>query len=140
MTALLTWAEEEAQTAIDELRELAHGIYPAVLTEAGIGPALWTLADSAPVPVELGGELPDDRFPEAVERTVYVVASEAIDAASRLGSTHMRVRVVRNNDRLVLEVEGAGPDPFVHLADRVGALGGRFTADANLIRAEIPCA
>ena len=50
VTALLTSAEKEAQTAIDELRELAHGIYPAVLTEAGIGPALWTLADSAPLP------------------------------------------------------------------------------------------
>jgi signal transduction histidine kinase len=121
MTALLASAEEEAQTAINELRELAHGIYPAVLTEAGIGPALWTLADSASVPVELV-ELLDDRFPEAVERTVYVVASEAIDATSRLGSTHIRVRMVRNNDQLVLEVEGAGADPFVHLVDRVGAL------------------
>jgi signal transduction histidine kinase len=139
VTALLESAEEAAQTAIDELRELAHGIYPAVLTEAGIGPALWTLADSAPVPVELG-ELPEHRFPEAVERTAFVVASEAIDTAGRLGSTHVAVRLFHNDDRLVLEVEGAGAGPFVHLADRVGALGGRFTADANLIRAEIPCA
>jgi signal transduction histidine kinase len=139
LTALLTSAEAEAQTAIDDLRELAHGIYPAVLTEAGIGPALWTLADSAPLPVELGG-LPDDRFPEAVERTAFVVASEAIDAASHLGSTHVEVRMIRDDDRLVLEVKGAGPGPFVHLADRVGALEGQFTAEAGLIRAEIPCA
>ena len=139
VTALLASAEKEARVAIDELRELAHGIYPAVLTEAGIGPALWTLAESAPVPVEVG-ETPDDRFPEAVERTAFVVASEAIDAAGRLCSTHVRVRVVRNNDRLVLEVEGAGPGPFVHLADRVGALGGRFTTEGSMIRAEIPCA
>lgn len=139
LTALLTAAEAEAQTAIDDLRELAHGIYPAVLTEAGIGPAFWTLADSAPLPVELGG-LPDDRFPEAVERTAFVVASEAIDAASHLGSTHVEVRMIRDDDRLVLEVRGAGPGPFVHLADRVGALEGQFTAEAGLIRAEIPCA
>ena len=139
VTALLTSAEKEAQTAIDELRELAHGIYPAILTEAGIGPALWTLADSAPLPVELG-ELPEDRFPEAVERTAFVVASEAIDVAGRLGSTHVGVRVFRNDDRLILEVEGAGPGPFVHLADRVGALGGRFTTEGSMIRAEIPCA
>jgi signal transduction histidine kinase len=139
LTALLTSAEEAAQVAIDELRELAHGIYPAILTEAGIGPALWTLADSAPLPVEFG-ELPEDRFVEAVERTAFVVASEAIDAAGRLGSTHVAVRVFRHDDRLILEVERAGPGPFVHLADRVGALGGRFTADASLMRAELPCA
>jgi signal transduction histidine kinase len=139
LTALLTSAEAEAQTAIEDLRELAHGIYPAVLTEAGIGPALWTLADSAPLPVELAG-LPDDRFPEAVERTAFVVASEAIDAASHLGSTHVEVRMIRDDDRLVLEVKGAGSGPFVHLADRVGALEGQFTAEAGLIRAEIPCA
>jgi signal transduction histidine kinase len=139
LTELLRSAEEAAQGAIDELRELAHGIYPAVLTEAGIGPALWTVADSAPLPVELD-ELPEDRFPMAVERTAFVVASEAIDAAGRRGSTHVVVRVFRHDDRLILEVEGAGPGPFVHLADRVGAVGGRFTADARLMRAELPCA
>jgi signal transduction histidine kinase len=139
LTTLLKSAEQAAQAAIDELRELAHGIYPAVLTEAGIGPALWTLADSAPLPVELD-ELPEDRFSKAVERTAFVVASEAIDAAGHLGSTHVALRVFRNDDRLILEVKGAGSGPFVHLADRVGALGGRFTHDASLIRAELPCA
>jgi signal transduction histidine kinase len=138
LAALLKSAEQAAQVAIDELRELAHGIYPAVLTEAGIGPALWTMADSAPLPVELE-ELPEDRFPKAVERTAFVVASEAIDAAGHLGSTHVAVRMFRNDDRLILEVKGAGPGPFVHLADRVGALGGRFTNDTSLIRAELPC-
>lgn len=58
MTALLASAEEEQQRAIDELPELAHGICPAVLTEAGIGPALWTMADPAPAHVEVG-ELPN---------------------------------------------------------------------------------
>jgi hypothetical protein len=48
--------------------------------------------------------------------------------------------MIRDDDRLVLEVKGAGPGPFVHLADRVGALEGQFTAEAGLIRAEIPCA
>jgi signal transduction histidine kinase len=139
LTSLLVSAGQEAQAAINELRELAHGIYPAVLTEAGLGPGLWTLADSAPLPVELH-ELPEDRFPEAVERTAFVVASEAIDAASRVNATQVLIRVVRNEDQLILEVEGAGPGPFVHLADRVGALGGQFTTEAGLIRAELPCA
>ena len=145
LTPLLVSAAQEAQAAIDELRELAHGIYPAVLTESGLGPALWTLADSAPLPVELY-EVPEDRFPEAVERTAFVVASDAVDAAAELKAGQVGIRVFRNDDQLVVEieveveVEGAGPGPFVHLADRVGALGGRFTTDAGLIRAELPCA
>jgi glucose-6-phosphate-specific signal transduction histidine kinase len=85
-------------------------------------------------------ELPEDRFPEAVERTAFVVASEAIDAAAQVNATQVRIRVFRNEDQLILEAEGAGPGPFVHLADRVGALGGRFTTEASLIRAELPCA
>ena len=54
LAALLDAAGDETETALDELRELAHGIYPAILSEAGLGPALRTLADEAPVPVELG--------------------------------------------------------------------------------------
>jgi signal transduction histidine kinase len=60
--AELRGALEDARAAIAELRELAHGIYPAVLTEAGIGAALWTLTDSAPILVEID-ETPDERFP-----------------------------------------------------------------------------
>jgi glucose-6-phosphate-specific signal transduction histidine kinase len=85
-------------------------------------------------------ELPEDRFPEAVERTAFVVASEAIDAAAQVNATQVRIRLFRDEDQLILEVEGAGPGPFVHLADRVGALGGRFTTEGSLIRAELRCA
>jgi hypothetical protein len=90
------------------LADLAHGISPAVLTEAGIGPALWTVADSAPLPVEVG-EAPDERFPQAVERTAFVVATEAIDAAHRRRSGHVAIRVFREDDRLIVEAEGADP-------------------------------
>lgn len=139
LRALLGAAEKEAQEAVNELRELAHGIYPAVLTESGIGPALWTVADSAPLPVEVG-ETPEERFTQVVERTAFVVATEAIEAAHVRGSDHVVVRVFREDDRLVVEVDGSGPGPFVHLADRVGAMGGHVTSGVQRVRAVIPCA
>jgi signal transduction histidine kinase len=139
LAGFLRSAGDEAQKALIELRDLAHGISPAVLTEAGIGPALWTVADSAPLPVEVG-EAPDERFPQAVERTAFVVATEAIDAAHRRGSGHVAIRVFREDDRLIVEAEGSGPGPFVHLADRVGAMGGHVTSGGQLLRAVIPCA
>ncbi len=71
LAAELAASSEEVQAALEELRELAHGIYPVILTEAGLGPALETLADGAPLPVEVG-KLPGERFPAAVERAAYV--------------------------------------------------------------------
>jgi len=62
LAALLTHAVEDARTALAELRELAHGIFPAILDEAGLGAALWTLADRAPVPVEIT-HVPEERSP-----------------------------------------------------------------------------
>jgi signal transduction histidine kinase len=138
VAAALRSALDETEKAINDLRDVAHGIYPAILTEAGIGAALWTLTDWAPVAVDLS-ETPPERFPEAVERTAFMVASEGVGAAGAQGSGSVGVRVFRQGDRLVVEVTGSGPGPFVHLADRVGALGGRLLADAAGLRAEIPC-
>ena len=74
---LLASAGSELDSALEELRELARGIHPAVLTDRGLGTALETLANRAPVPVELG-ELPDERLPEAVELAAYFVVAEAL--------------------------------------------------------------
>ena len=138
LAGVLRAARDDAQVALEELRDLAHGIYPAVLAEAGIGPALWTLADSARIPVEVSGT-PEQRLPEAVERTAFVVVSEAVEAAERAGSSHVDVRAVSDDGRLVVEVAGAGPGPFVHIADIVGAVGGDISDNAELLRVEIPC-
>ena len=138
LAGVLRAARDDAQVALEELRDLAHGIYPAVLAEAGIGPALWTLADSARIPVEVS-DSPEERLPEAVERTAFVVVSEAVAAAERAGSSHVDIRAVSDDGRLVVEVAGAGPGPFVHIADRVGAVGGDISLDAELLRVEIPC-
>ena len=74
---LLASAGRELDSALEELRELARGIHPAVLTDRGLATALETLANRAPVPVELG-ELPDERLPEAVELAAYFVVAEAL--------------------------------------------------------------
>jgi signal transduction histidine kinase len=131
---LLAAGAAEVQTALAELRELAHGIHPVVLSEGGLGPALWTLADSAAVPVEIAA-VPDERLPAAVERAAYAVVSWAVGAAG----DHLAVRVCRDAQ---VEVT-AGPvtaDVPVHVADRVGALGGRIRVEDGTLRAELPCA
>jgi signal transduction histidine kinase len=139
--ALLDAAGEETAAALEELRELAHGIFPAILAEAGLAPALATLADEAPLPVELGDVEPA-RLPPAVETTAYAVVSDAIEDARGRGASFAAARAVRAGERLAIVVEddgaprGSRPQ---HLADRVGAIGGSLDAGANLLRAEIPC-
>jgi signal transduction histidine kinase len=147
LAGLLAEASDEARNALRELRELAHGIYPAVLTEAGLAPALATLADGAAVVVDLDvDEESEERYPEPVERAAYVAVAEAISDAVARGATWLAVRVRRDGERLVVDVDvdpGAGAtrssDRLVHVADRVGALGGRLETGAGTLRAVLPC-
>ena len=74
---LLVEAQAELARALDELRELARGIHPAILTDRGLGPALEAILARAPLPVELL-ELPEERLPEQVEAAVYYVVAETI--------------------------------------------------------------
>jgi signal transduction histidine kinase len=139
---LLSSAADEAQTTLAELRELAHGIYPAILGEAGLGPALATLADGSPLPVELSG-VPSDRYSAAVETAAYVSVAEAVEDAAERGATVAAVDVVREGRRLFVTVEDDGAErdaQLLHLADRIGALGGSLDVGATTLRAEIPCA
>jgi signal transduction histidine kinase len=134
LAARLAAGGAEVQSALAELRDLAHGIYPAILTEAGLGPALWTLADGAPVPVEVG-EVPEERLPEPVERAGYAVVAAAIEE----GSGHLAVTVRREREDVTITVDGVRSLP-VRIADRVGALGGRVALEDGALRAVIPCA
>jgi signal transduction histidine kinase len=139
---LLACAADEAQTALGELRELAHGIYPAILAEAGLVAALTTLADEAPLPVELG-EVTTQRYPAAVETAAYLAAAEAIDDAARRTATVASVDVRRKGIQLVVTVADDGAPErlgFVDLSDRIGALGGSLEVEATTLRAVIPCA
>jgi signal transduction histidine kinase len=140
--SLLTEATGDAQAALGELRELARGIHPAILTEAGLGPALATLAEAAPLAVETG-ETGGERYPAPVETAAYVVVAEAIDDAARRGANYAVVSALREDERLAVEVQDDGSERtsrMIHLADRVGAIGGRLEVEPTTLRAEIPCA
>jgi signal transduction histidine kinase len=139
---LVSRAAAEVDGALGELRELADGIYPAILTEAGLGAALESLADAAAIPVELGDSSPG-RYPAAVEASAYHAADEAIRDAAGRGASFARVATSWEEDVLSVTVEddGAARDGAVaHVADRVGALGGSVETGANAIRVELPCA
>jgi signal transduction histidine kinase len=142
----------EDPLAAEELRELARGIHPAVLTDRGLSTALETLATRAPVPVELG-ELPDERLPEAVELAAYFVVAEALTNVAKYSeASHATVQVERNNGRVVVEVADdgiGGADPargtgLRGLADRLAVLEGRLEVESakgegTTITASIPC-
>jgi signal transduction histidine kinase len=140
--AALTGAAGETQAALEELRELAHGIYPAVLAEAGIGPALASLADTAPLPVEIA-RAENRRYPVPAEAAAYFAVAEAIGDAARRGAEHGAVSIGHEGGRLVVTVQHNGngdASPMTAAADRIGALGGRLSISETACRAEIPCA
>jgi signal transduction histidine kinase len=134
--ARLTAAKTTLQQGLAELRELAHGIYPAVLSDEGLAGALETLAEQADVPIRLEA-LAEGRFPTAVEHAAYFTVVEAIrDAAGA------QVWVKQEASRLIIRVRSStnGEEPDrTELADRVGALDGRVTVDHGEVRVEIPC-
>ena len=138
---LLEQALAEVQAGLGELRELAHGIYPAILTEAGLGSALATLADSAPIPVELDDAV-QGRYPEAIETAAYLLVTEAIEDAAGRGAGYAAVTVAHRDGRLTVTVEDDGQgrtSPMAEIADRVGALGGILTVEPTWMGAQIPC-
>jgi signal transduction histidine kinase len=150
---LLTAARKELVEGLDELRELAHGIHPAVLDQGGLGIAVETLAARSPVPVTLDVTL-HERLPEPVEIAGYFVVSEALtNVAKYAQATAVIVALARTEEILVVEVRDNGVgganasagSGLRGLTDRVEALGGQLlvTSPADggtTVRAEIPCA
>ena len=147
----LTVAQDELQQGIDELRELARGIHPAVLTTRGLGPALQALVRRAPVPVEIT-ELPEQRLASPVEAAAYYVVAEAITNVSKYArASHVTVSVRLSSECATVTVsdDGVGGADAAHgtglrgLADRIEALDGQFYLDSppergTRISAEIP--
>jgi PAS domain S-box-containing protein len=142
---------EELAEASAELRELARGIHPAVLTERGLGPAIAALADRSPVPVEIV-EVPTERPPSAVETTAYFTVAEALTNVAKYAQASLAtIRIATEDDCLVVEVRddgiggasaGAGSG-LSGLSDRVGAIDGTLSVesppgDGTLIRAVLP--
>ena len=148
---ILEGAQEQLAQGLDELRELARGIHPAVLTDRGLGPALEALVNRAPLPVELT-ELPDERLSGPVEAAAYYVVAEAVtNVAKYARASHVTVSVRRSNGSATVEVADdgiGGADASLGtglrgLADRLEALDGRLEVDSPVergtrISAEIP--
>jgi len=144
----------ELKEALHELRELARGIHPTILTQAGLVPAIRSLSERCPIPVEITGELGDARLAPPVEAALYFVVSEAITNAVRHSKGRsMCVSLRRRSGLAIIEVSDdgvGGADLSIGsglrgLTDRVAAVGGRLVvksdkARGTTIRAEVPCA
>lgn len=130
---------ELVQGALDDLRRLAHGIHPAVLSQSGLAAALRALAEEGPVPLELAA-LPAERFDHSVELAAWVVVRDIAERAALEQVAALDVRVDREGHRLVIEVTDTGEGVPTATADRVGALGGRVLSTATGVRVELPCA
>ncbi|MBE8518217.1 hypothetical protein ILP97_11970 [Amycolatopsis sp. H6(2020)] len=149
--ALVAEAREELGLAMAELRELARDIYPVLLAEAGLAPALASLTDRCPVPAVVSA-VPGGRLPGPVERTCYFVVFEALkNVAGHASATRAEVVVREQGGQVRVEVSDdgvGGADPagpgLSGLADRVAAHGGRLRVESSRgagtrVRADVPC-
>ena len=147
---LLAAADAEVVGALDELRTLARGIHPAILTEDGLAAALSVLARRAAVPVDL--TVCRERLPAPVEATAYFVAAEALaNVVKHAHASRVSIDVARSNGEVAIEVRDdgsggadAGGPGLRGLRDRVEALDGRLRVESpatggSRIRAAIPC-
>jgi signal transduction histidine kinase len=149
--AMLEGVGADLKRALDELRELARGLHPAVLTDRGLEPALQALANRSPFPVEIAG-VPELRLPEPVEAALYYVVAESLtNAAKHSGATQGRIDLSTSRDTVVVEIRdnGSGRASLTGgtglrgLVDRVEALGGTLRVESHpgagtVIRAELP--
>jgi signal transduction histidine kinase len=146
----LTTGVEQSQTAVRELRELANGLHPSVLSDSGLTAALDDLASRHRVKIDVAE--PDHRYPPRIEATAWFIACEAVaNAVKHAGADVVRVQVVRHGDDLHIVVEDdgrGGADPsgggLRGLTDRAEAVGGHLDVlarrpNGTTIRAVLPC-
>jgi len=147
----LITAREQLGHALNDLRELARGIHPAILTDGGLSPALSAIATRATVPVEIV-DVPGERLPEPVEAAAYYLVAEAItNVAKHARASHVAVSVRRDDKRVIVHIaddgvggaDRAGGSGLSGLSDRVEALHGRLRIDSprgggTRIEAQIP--
>lgn len=150
--ALLESAEDQVLLAIDQLRELAHGIHPTVLTDLGLAEAIRTLTANSPTPIELL-ELPSSGADAGAEAAAYFVTAEAVTNAQKHAQANaITIRVTRSSRALHVEIADdgiGGAEPhgsgLQGLRDRVEAVGGTLdvttsSAQGTRVRARIPVA
>jgi signal transduction histidine kinase len=140
----------ELQAAVTELRELANGLHPAVLTDSGLGAALDDLASRLPLPVEV--QATDRRFAPQIESTAWFIACEAIsNAVKHAAASEIAVSLRAGNGTLTIRVDDDGSgdaDPggagLRGIADRAAAVGGALRVEARpgggtTVTGELPC-
>ncbi len=127
---LVTQAGEEAKRCLEDLRDLARLIYPAVLAERGLGSALRDLAHRAAGFVEVV-ETPDARFPEPTELAAYLVASEALSNLGESGDATLGGELRDGELRVWVRGASLTGEQIERLSDRVEALGGRLESAAG---------
>jgi signal transduction histidine kinase len=151
--SLLAEADDEMRAALDELRSLARGIHPAVLTDMGLAAAVAGLARRAPVPVELRG-VPEQRLPAGVEAAAYFVTSEALaNVAKYANASEVTIAMALRDGCLHIDIDddgvggadSTGGSGLSGLQDRVQALDGRLRIDSPVgagtrLHAELPVA
>ena len=139
---MLELASAETQLALVELRDAAHGIFPPILADAGLDPALRSLAERSPVPIEFA-HLTTARFPNQIESAAYLVVAAAAEDAGRRGVEWVAVDIREHDGCLVVDATCRGdpgaPAVEMNVHDRIGAAGGRIVTSARGIRAELPC-
>src|SRR5438477_7563688 len=149
--AMLASVGEDLKLALEELRELARGLHPAVLNDRGLEPALQSLSNRAPFPVTMVG-VPSHRLDEGVEAALYYVVAESLtNAAKHADASEARVEMTRADAGGVVTIgahgrggaDVTGGSGLRGLADRIEALGGRFELESpsgggTLVRATLP--
>jgi signal transduction histidine kinase len=151
LESLIDSATKEAREALVELRELARGIHPAVLTETGLAGAIQALVERSPVATTITA-LPAGRFPAQIEATAYFVVSEALANVAKhaaAGSAQVTIRQLTGQLMVQVSDDGAGgakPEGsgLRGLADRVASAGGVLRIDSppgsgTRLEADIPC-
>jgi signal transduction histidine kinase len=152
LESLIDSASKEAREALVELRELARGIHPAVLTETGLAGAIQALVERSPVAATIT-EVPRDRFPAVIEATAYFVVCEALaNVAKHAMASTAQVGIRKLPGRLAVRISddgagGARPERgsgLRGLADRVASAGGTLRVDSppgagTTLEADIPC-
>ncbi len=139
--AALSESIDRLMDAIDEVRDVAHGIFPSILSDAGLARALESAKEETGIPVRI--DVPSTRLPEPAEMAAYHLVTSTVDAIAEEPPAEMSILARVGEDTLEVEirVDGAHPDPqaLVHAVDRIGALGGRVEIITDRINAEIPC-